>query len=174
MLVSSVIVPVGDNGFSSIPYFITRLEITMCLNIINTVKARSTQTLAVAIVLLVTAATAWGQAGTGDHSLDGTSVDWTYNNSEARMVVSFSEGLGQYEWIAGGRTGNSDSAIPYSAREISPDIFLMSWIQAGRPDFITMIFDFNAMTVATTGLIGYGSDNERMLFMDGVINGVER
>lgn len=118
--------------------------------------------------------TAWGQTGTGDHSLDGTSVDWTYNDSDARMVVSFADGLGNYEWVAGRRTGNSDSEIPYSAREISPDIFLMSWIQADRPDFITIIFNFNTMTVATTGLIGYGTDRELMLFMDGVINSAER
>ena len=118
--------------------------------------------------------TVWGQAGTGDHSLDGATVEWTYKNSDARMVVSFTEGLGKYEWVAGARAGNKDSDIPYSAREISPNIYLMSWIQADRPDFITMIFDFNAMTIATTGLIGYGTDRERMLFMDGVINKVER
>lgn len=135
---------------------------------------RSVRVLTVAILLVVTASSAWGQAGTGDHSLDGTSIDWTYNNSDARMVVSFENGLGQYEWIAGGRTGNSDKAIPYSAREISANVFLMSWIQPSRPDFITMIFDFNSNKIATTGLIGYGSDNERMLFMDGKINSVSR
>ncbi len=117
---------------------------------------------------------ALAQEGTGSHILNGTTVEWTYNNSDARMVVSFANGLGNYEWVAGARKGNSDSEIPYSSREISPDIFLMSWIQADRPDFITMIFDFNAMTIATTGLIGYESDNERMLFMDGVINDVKR
>ena len=114
------------------------------------------------------------QQGTGLHILNGTTVDWTYNNSDARMVVFFVDGLGQYEWVEGRRKGNSDSEIPYSSREISPNIFLMSWIQADRPDFITMIFDFNAMTVATTGLIGYKSDDERFLFLDGVINNVER
>jgi len=139
----------------------------------NTLK-RSWKALVAIVLFQLMAAVAWGQAGTGDHSLDGTSIDWTYNNSEARMIVSFEGGLGNYEWIAGGRTGNSDSSIPYSAREISPDIFLMSWIQADRPDFITMIFDFKSMTIATTGLIGYGTDNERQLFMDGVINSVDR
>jgi len=130
---------------------------------------------AVAIFLLqATLATTSAQVGTGSHILDGTSVEWTYNNSDARMIVSFSEGLGQYKWVAGRRKGNSDNEIPYSSREISPNIFLMSWIQADRPDFITMIFDFNAMTVSTTGLIGYTSDNVRFLFMDGVINDVKR
>ncbi len=129
----------------------------------------------VAIFLLQTAfVTTSAQEGTGSHILNGTTVDWTYNKSDARMVVSFVDGLGQYEWVAGRRKGNSDSEIPYSSREISPNIFLMSWIQADRPDFITMIFDFNSMTVSTTGLIGYKSENERFLFMDGVINNVER
>lgn len=126
------------------------------------------------LVLINMSSMASGQAGTGNHSLDGTTVDWTYNNSDARMAVSFSGGLGQYEWIAGARTGNSDEEIPYSAREISPNVFLMSWIQADRPDFITMIFDFNAMTIATTGLIGYTKEEPRQLFLDGVINSVDR
>lgn len=130
--------------------------------------------LVIAIALKMVAVSASAQAGTGDHSLDGTRIDWTYNNSDARMVVSFADGQGQYEWVAGRRAGNSDSNIPYSAREIAPNIFLMSWIQAERPDFITMIFDFNAMTIATTGLIGYTSEETRMLFMDGVINDVVR
>ncbi len=130
--------------------------------------------LLVFLALQALAVSAWAQNGTGDHSLDGTTIDWTYNNSEARMRVSFADGLGQYEWIAGARTGNSDSEIPYSAREISPDVFLMSWVQADRPDFITMIFDFNAMTVATTGMLGYTRPEPRMLFLDGVINSVDR
>ncbi len=67
-----------------------------------------------AILLLLASTTVWGQAGTGDHSLDGISIDWTYNNSEARMVVSYAAGLGEHEWIAGARKGNSDSEIPYS------------------------------------------------------------
>lgn len=138
------------------------------MNVVRTIKA-------LAILAATTAAgSAWGQAGTGDHSLDGTTVDWTYKNSDARMRVSFSNGLGQYEWIAGARLGNSDDSIPYSAREISPNVFLMSWIQADRPDFITMIFDFNNMTIATTGLIGYTNEEPRQLFLDGVINSVDR
>lgn len=126
------------------------------------------------LTLQCLALNALAQDGKALHVLDGTSVDWTYNNSDARMVVSFAGGLGQYEWIAGGRKGNSDSEIPYKSREISPNVFLMSWIQADRPDFITMIFDFNANTIATTGLIGYKSDKERFLFLDGVINEVVR
>lgn len=74
------------------------------------------------------------------------------------MVLLFAEGLGQYEWVAGGQTANSDADIPH-------------FVERNQPK---RIFDFNAMTVATTALIGYTRDAPRMLFMDGVINGVER
>lgn len=126
------------------------------------------------LAMQMTSAAAWAQAGTGTHVLDGTQIDWTYTDSDARMVVSFEGGLGQYEWIAGGRTGNSDEDIPYSSREISPNVFLMSWIQADRPDFITMIFDFNNMTISTSGLMGYTKDDPRFLFLDGTINSFDR
>lgn len=136
------------------------LQLSMCFVAVLTLQSLTMAALA--------------QEGTGTHILDGTTVDWTYNNSDARMVVTFTDGLGEYEWVEGGRKGNSDSEIPYSSREISENIFLMSWIQADRPDFITMIFDFNSMTIATTGLIGYKSEKERVLFLDGVINDVRR
>lgn len=133
-----------------------------------------TKLVAAVLAVQVLAVAAWAQADTGGHVLDGTSVEWGYNNSDARMIVSFADGLGQYEWTSGARAGNSDTQIPYTAREISPNIFLMSWVQADRPDFITMIFDFDAMKIATTGLIGFDKEDYRFLFMDGVISSVER
>lgn len=129
---------------------------------------------ATCLALQCVAQAAWAQVGTGTHNLDGTQVTWTYNNSDAQMVVSFADGLGQYEWIAGAPKGNSDNDIPYSSREIAPNIFLMSWVQADRPDYITMIFNFNDMTIANTGVLRPGTDKERLLFLDGVINSVDR
>ncbi len=135
---------------------------------------RLSKFLATFLVLQTAAVAAWAQAGTGSHILDGTEVNWIYNNSDAQMIVSFADGLAEYEWIGGAPMGNSDSEIPYSSREISPNIFLMSWIQAERPDYITMVFNFNDMTIATTGVTGAGSDNERVMFHDGIINSVDR
>jgi hypothetical protein len=37
-----------------------------------------------------------------------------------------------------------------------------------------MIFNFNDMTIATTGVLKPGTDEERRLFLDGVINSVDR
>lgn len=135
---------------------------------------RLSKRLATISALQLVAVTAWAQVGTGTHNLDGTEVNWTYNNNDAQMIVSFAGGLAQYEWIAGGPKGNSDSEIPYSSREIAPNVFLMSWVQADRPDYITMIFNFNDMTIATTGVLRSGTDEERVLFLDGTINSVDR
>ncbi|MEM7470710.1 MAG: hypothetical protein AAF340_05100 [Pseudomonadota bacterium] len=139
-----------------------------------TTLLRLSKFFAVFLALQLAAVTAWAQVGTGTHNLDGTEVNWTYNNNDAQMSVSFAGGLAKYEWIAGAPKGNSDSEIPYSSREIAPNAFLMSWVRADRPDYITMIFNFNDMTIATTGVLRPGTDEERMLFLDGVINSVDR
>ena len=135
---------------------------------------RLSKLVAVTLAMQSFALAAWAQVGTGTHNLDGTEVNWTYNNNDAQMIVSFADGLAQYEWIAGGPKGNSDSEIPYSSRQIAPNVYLMSWVQDDRPDYITMIFNFNDMTIATTGVLKPGTDEERRLFLDGVINSVDR
>ncbi|MEM7291233.1 MAG: hypothetical protein AAF412_12840 [Pseudomonadota bacterium] len=135
---------------------------------------RLSKLLAVTLAMQTFALAAWAQVGTGTHNLDGTEVNWTYNNNDAQMIVSFADGLAKYEWIAGAPKGNSDSEIPYSSREIAPNVYLMSWVQDDRPDYITMIFNFNDMTIATTGVLRPGTDEERRLFLDGVINSVDR
>lgn len=135
---------------------------------------RLSKLVAVTLAMQSFALAAWAQVGTGTHNLDGTEVNWTYNNNDAQMIVSFADGPAQYEWIAGGPKGNSDSEIPYSSRQIAPNVYLMSWVQDDRPDYITMIFNFNDMTIATTGVLKPGTDEERRLFLDGVINSVDR
>jgi hypothetical protein len=135
---------------------------------------RLSKLVAVTLAMQSFALAAWAQVGTGTHNLDGTEVNWTYNNNDAQMIVAFADGLAQYEWIAGGPKGNSDSEIPYSSRQIAPNVYLMSWVQDDRPDYITMIFNFNDMTIATTGVLKPGTDEERRLFLDGVINSVDR
>jgi hypothetical protein len=135
---------------------------------------RLSKLVAVTLAMQSFALAACAQVGTGTHNLDGTEVNWTYNNNDAQMIVAFADGLAQYEWIAGGPKGNSDSEIPYSSRQIAPNVYLMSWVQDDRPDYITMIFNFNDMTIATTGVLKPGTDEERRLFLDGVINSVDR
>lgn len=108
------------------------------------------------------------------HLLDGISIDWTYTSSGSGMLLSFENGLAEYEWISGSRKGRSAKDIPYQSRKIGDDMYLLNWVQPEKPDFITLIFDFKNNTAYSSGLIGYGTERQRNLFLDGIINSVER
>ncbi|MEP3653513.1 MAG: hypothetical protein ABJO36_01340 [Litorimonas sp.] len=113
-------------------------------------------------------------ASTNKHDLDGTRIDWIYNSSGSGMILSFEDGLAQYEWVAGARKGRSAENIPYQSRKIGEDMYLINWVQPEKPDFITLIFDFKNSTAFSSGLIGYGTERQRNLFLDGTINSIDR
>lgn len=108
------------------------------------------------------------------HLLDGTTIDWIYNSSGSGMILSFENGLAQYEWVTGARKGRSAKGIPYQSRKIGDDMYLINWVQPEKPDFITLIFDFKNNAAFSSGLIGYGTDRQKNLFLDGTINSAVR
>ncbi|WP_299155104.1 hypothetical protein [uncultured Tateyamaria sp.] len=118
--------------------------------------------------------TASAQSEAEEHVLDGATIDWSYDANGARMLLTFENGLARYEWIEGRRAGNKAQDIPYRSREMSDGLFVVSWDQADRPDFITLIFDFNKSVMASTGLIGYGTDNQRNLFQNGTVHSLDQ
>lgn len=124
-----------------------------------------------ASLLFVTTASA--QETKDDHLLDGTSIEWAYT-SGAGMILSFDNGLAQYEWITGARKGRSAEDIPYKSREIGDNVYLINWVQPEKPDFITLIFDFNENLVFSSGLIGYGTERQKNLFLDGTVQRLKR
>lgn len=129
---------------------------------------------AAALLLLGNISTAQAQGTVDEHVLDGTTINWSYTANGAAMILTFEDGLASYKWVAGRREGNSAKDISYRSREMAEGVFLVSWDQADRPDFITFVFDFNENIMASTGLIGYGTDDQRNLFQPGVVESVER
>lgn len=109
-----------------------------------------------------------------EHLLDGTTIDWSYTSSGSGMILSFESGLAQYEWVTGARKGRKAQDIPYKSRKIGDDVYLVNWVQPEKPDFITLIFDFKRNVAFSSGLIGYGTDRQKNLFLDGVVNSVKR
>lgn len=130
---------------------------------------------AAAIALLLQTVTSHAQAQVDGkaHFLDGSTIVWNYTKSGSGMNLSFENGLAQYEWITGPRKGRSAKDIPYQSREILKGMYLVNWVQPEKPDFITLIFDFNNNTVFSSGLIGYGLDRQINLFQDGTIQSAE-
>lgn len=129
---------------------------------------------ATAILLQMVVSTASAQDKSDEHLLDGTTIVWTYNSSGSGMRLSFENGVAQYEWITGSRKGRSAKDIPYKSRKIGDEMYLINWVQPEKPDFITLIFDFKNNVAFSSGLIGYGTERQRNLFLDGTVNSVDR
>lgn len=127
-----------------------------------------------ALLLLGSFSTAQAQDTVDEHVLDGTTINWSYTANGATMILAFEDGMASYEWIKGRRAGNSAKDISYRSREMAEGVFLVSWDQAERPDFITLVFDFNNNIMASTGLIGYGTADQRNLFQGGIVESIER
>ena len=130
------------------------------------------KTVAAVLLLQTFTINAYAQDNKNIHLLDGTTINWTYRISGSGMTLSFENGLAQYEWIKGSRKGRTAKDIPYQSREISDNVFLLNWVQPEKPDFITLIFDFNKNVAFSSGLIGYGTDRQRNLFLDGTVESV--
>lgn len=125
-------------------------------------------------IFMLTTSPVLAQSANNEHVLDGTTIDWSYDANGARMILTFENGLARYEWIEGRRAGNKAKDIPYRSQEMKDGLFVISWDQAARPDFITLIFDFNDNIMASTGLIGYGTDGQRNLFQNGTVHNIDR
>lgn len=52
-------------------------------------------------------------------------------------------------------------------------MFLVNWEQSQKPDYITMIFDFNNNLMHFSSLIGYGTDRQRRVFLSGILEHVK-
>ena len=129
---------------------------------------------AAAVLLHIAVSSVNAEEKNNEHVLDGTTINWTYNSSGSGMTLSFDNGMAQYEWITGSRKGRSAKDIPYKSREINDGVYLINWVQPEKPDFITLVFDFNKNAVFSSGLIGYGTERQRNLFLDGTVDSVKR
>jgi hypothetical protein len=110
--------------------------------------------------------------GDDQHLLDGTGLYYQYQTGDAAHVV-FSNGMVQYEWVAGPRSGRGDKNIPYNSRKIGENIYLVQWDQKDHPDFLTLYIDLNARVIYSSGVRLYGTKNQAPVFDGGIIQAVE-
>ena len=123
--------------------------------------------------LLMLASNVYSQKEKAEHLLDSTSFNFHYQTGSG-LNVSFEGGLARYEWIAGPRKGNKAQDISYRSRKIGDEMYLVNWDQSDKPDFITMIFDFNKNLMHSSSLIGYGTERQRIVFLAGILEHVKR
>ncbi|MFK5974408.1 MAG: MoaF N-terminal domain-containing protein [Flavobacteriaceae bacterium] len=99
--------------------------------------------------------------------LDGTSVDYTYENGSA-VRAEFLNGQFNYKWIAGPNKGAAGSE-KYLSRRIGAKMYMVSFMVEANKSFATIIFNFKKKIIATSALIAPGTDQEIILFDTGII-----
>ena len=107
------------------------------------------------------------------HLLDGTELEYTYTDGGS-VVLTFYDGMLKFLWIAGPNEGAAGEDFEYSARVIGDDRYMVVWRMEEDNNFLTMVIDLEDRALFTSGLMGYETDGENVLFDEATISRVER
>ena len=105
------------------------------------------------------------------HVLDGTIIEYQYQNGWA-IHMELYNGMLKYEWIAGPPKGKSNQDLQYRSRKIGPNMYLINWYEESKPDFITLVFNFDNNVMYSSGLLMIGTKEQFSLFHGGIIDEV--
>ena len=110
------------------------------------------------------------QGKNDEHLLDGTSMDYYYQNGTG-VHVEFANGQFNWKWIAGpdkDSTGNEK----YLSRKIGDKIYMINFKVSSNSNFVTIVFNFNQNVMYTSALFDPKTAQEQVLFEGGIIEHV--
>lgn len=102
-----------------------------------------------------------------EHLLDGTSMDYYYQNGSG-VHVEFAKGQFNWKWIAGpdkDSTGNEK----YLSRKIGDKTYMINFKNSASSSFVTIVFNFNQNVMYTSALLDPKTAKEQVLFEGGII-----
>ena len=108
-----------------------------------------------------------GQNNQDEHLLDGTSMDYYYQNGSA-VHAEFLDGQFKFKWIAGPNT-DAEGMEEYRSRKIGDKMYMVNFMVKSNSSFATIVFNFNQNVMYTSALIAPGTDQELVLFDAGII-----
>ena len=108
------------------------------------------------------------QAKQAEHLLDGTSMNYYYQNGGG-IHIELYDGMLKYEWIVGPRKGNGNKDLPYNSRKIGDRLYIVSWLEESHPDYTTLVFNFANNVMYSSGIFRYGTEDQFTRFDGGII-----
>lgn len=124
------------------------------------------------IVMCTLVLTAFSQQASSlakeEHLLDGISFTYQYQTGSA-IDISFADDQLTYQWIAGKSAGKPAKTYPYKSRKLDTGVYLVSWHEPIFKNYITLVYNFNNNTCASSVIVNYGSENPILAFQGGVI-----
>ena len=112
------------------------------------------------------------QAKQAEHLLDGTSMNYYYQNGGG-IHIELYDGMLKYEWIVGPRKGNGNKDLPYNSRKIGERLYIVSWLEASHPDYTTLVFNFTNNVMYSSGIFRFGTEDQFTRFDGGIIENLE-
>ncbi len=120
------------------------------------------------MMILAFASNAWAQGENPEHLLDGTSMNYYYQNGGG-IHLEIYQGMLKYEWITGPRKGHKNKDLAYSSRKIGHKMYVVSWLEESHPDYTTLIFNFDNNVMYSSGIFRFGTPKQFTRFDGGII-----
>jgi hypothetical protein len=111
--------------------------------------------------------TAASQELGAEHLLDGTSMDYYYQNGSA-VHAKFADGDLTFEWILGPNKG-ANGSCSYRARKIGDKLYMVGFSYEPSKAYVTIVFNFSQMMFSTSAWLLAGTEEEIELFEAGII-----
>jgi hypothetical protein len=103
----------------------------------------------------------------GEKLLDGTPMDYYYQNGSA-VHAEFSDGQFKYKWIAGPNK-EVEGSEEYRSRKIADKTYMVNFMVQANSSFVTIVFNYNQNVMSPSALLAPGTDQELVLFEAGII-----
>lgn len=117
--------------------------------------------------LLLLSLSSVAQNNNDDHLLDGTSMDYYYQNGSG-VHVEFAKGEFNWKWIAG-PDKDSTGSEKYLSRKIGDKLYMINFKNSISSDFVTIVFNFNQNVIYTSALFDPKTPKEQVLLEGGII-----
>jgi hypothetical protein len=108
----------------------------------------------------------------GSQLSDGAKIEYTYTDGGA-VILTFYNDLLRFEWVAGPNAGAKGADFPFRTHQIAEDIILVNWQMPDEKNFVTLTFNFQSKKMYGSTIMGYGTDQEFLIFDEAVITNVE-
>lgn len=102
--------------------------------------------------------------------LDGTSIDYTYENGGG-VHADFANGNFNYKWTAGPNEGVEGSEN-YMSKKIGDQMYMIGFMVVANKSYVTIVFNFKEKVFSTSAILSPDTDKEMILFEGGIIKQV--
>jgi hypothetical protein len=146
-----------------------RLGLPKCLQLVPLILKKIVMAhglLFICASLLLSLSTA-AQDQRDEHLLDGTSMDYYYQNASG-VHVQFTNGQFNWKWIAG-PDKDSTGTEKYLSRKIGDKTYMINFKVTTNSNFVTIVFNFNQNVMYTSALLSPRTHEEQVLFEGGII-----